>query len=157
MCLTDYEITNIITSKKIISKPPKKIMSLTGSSLKNDMELTNIEANEHFSVFMGQSHLIPSNFSIGLIWKNLSVKKEIILIRYNGPHGGNLKCTSHFVPHVHIYTADAFEKELYKPTTLSNEPVLYTTFDEALMHFCYYCGIEEAYKYFPYIAQQSLF
>lgn len=158
MFLTNEEIDNIITCQKIITKPPKRQMQESGYNLRNDFELTSADNKHHFNVFIRQNTELPDNFSIGLIWKNTDIGKNIIMFRCNGPHGGNLKISEHFKPHTHTITTHDILNEIYKPTANgTKETNEYHTFDEALAHFCLYCGIQNAQTFFPSIISQSLF
>lgn len=158
MCITDDMINCMITCNKIITKNPKRLMEEHGVNLRNDMELSSSDGQEHFSVFIRQNTQLPDNFSLGLIWKNAELNKNIILYRCNGPHGGNIKIKEHFKPHIHKINAKNIENEIYKPTIEGIEMTAeYNTFDEALSFFCLYCGIQDACNFFPQIRSQSLF
>lgn len=158
MEITNDMIDRIITCQKIITKPPKCQMQETNSNLRNDMELSSEDGQEHFSVFLRQNKLLPDHFSIGLIWKNAELNKSITVLRCNGPHGGNLKFKEHFKPHIHKITADDIQNECFKPTINNTEITTnYNTFEEAVMFFCTFCGINNAHIYFPWIMNQSLF
>lgn len=158
MFLTNEEIDNIITCQKIIAKPPKRQMQESGYNLRNDFELTSADNKYHFNVFMRQNTELPDNFSIGLIWKNTDIGKNIIMFRCNGPHGGNEKIPEHFKHHTHTITTDDISNEIYKPTMSgTKETNEYHTFDEALAYFYLYCGIQNAQIFFPSIISQSLF
>lgn len=158
MFLTESEIEDIITCNKTITKPPKRQMQESGCNLRNDFELASADNKQHFNVFMRQNTVLPDHFSIGLMWKNTELGKNIIMFRCNGPHGGNEKIPEHFKPHTHTITTDDISNEIYKPTMSgTKETNEYHTFDEALAYFCLYCGIQNAQIFFPSIISQSLF
>ncbi len=156
--MTSFEdITNFITCEKVISKPPKRTPKDENRCWRNDMELTTLDGNEHFSVFMRQSQILPDNFSIGLQWHCQETGKKITLIRCNGPHGGNKSISWHFTPHVHLLSEENYNAEMLNHPTKVDTNVYYKTYDEAIAYFCCYCGIRNAEKYFPQVVNISLF
>jgi len=154
---TQNEIDNLIKCPKVITNPPKRVMTLDNGHYRNNMELKSEDGQHIFHVFIRENAKFAENFSIGLDY--LPPEGEsICLFRCNGPHGehsNDLTTTHHYACHVHVakdYNINAGRKsELYAETTAS-----YISFEEALLHFLNYCNIKGAEKYMPNLRQLSL-
>lgn len=151
------DVFQFITCKKVISRQPRRQPKEENGNWRNDMELTTVDGTQHFSVFMRQNQMLPDHYSIGLRWHCQELGKWITLFRCNGSHGANQKCQWHNKPHTHTLPEENFNTARYAQQSLINANPSYLTYNEAIVHFCVYCGIQDAEKYFPQILSISLF
>ena len=156
MIINNEDILTLITCPKTITKPPRKLMKSEFRSFKNSFELSSIDGNELFLVFIRQSQILPEDFSIGLRWRCKDLGKDITLFRCNGAHGGNISIDSHFVPHTHQLSIDDFNREIFKERTV-DVVTNYSTFDGALEFFCTHCNIQNARNHIEAIKSTPLF
>ncbi len=135
---TQKELEALITVPKIISKKPKKEWQEDRGHLKNEMIVRNKDKDLLFTVFMRKNIKFIENFSIGLIFHPYDGKKEIHLLRCNGPHGDFNRTQSthpHFHCHVHIIDAIRLNEER---NPLGNAEIVshYRTYEQAFPYFC---------------------
>jgi hypothetical protein len=130
--------------------------------LANDAKL--VASNEvagEFLVFMRRNEDFPENFSIGLIYQPNDGSGEVVLLRYNGPHGsfnGGSGRASH--PHwdYHVHTASQKALEAgERAEKYADKTTAYASFEEALPYFAKTVNLNErdAYKYFGTQAELS--
>lgn len=105
---------------------------------------------------MRQNTTLTENFSIGLKWEKAPGEDSIILLRCNGPHGGNKKYEIHFVPHIHRLNIELAQQDIFKEND-ARPTEEYSTFDSALFYFCNLCNIKDADKYFSNAFNTALF
>ena len=85
---SEEEINELIRCDKVVSEPPKKAMVSRFGHRRNDMRLRSKEGELDFTIFMRINDAFPENFSIGLVHSPKDERGTIILLRFNGPHGG---------------------------------------------------------------------
>lgn len=155
MNITKEQLDNLIKCQKVITRPPKKHMVEQNQCRRNDFFAHSAELNATFHIFMRQNLILPEDFSVGLQWQTHDYG-NIIILRCNGPHGGNRSLPLHFVPHIHRLNISLAQTDHFRENdTCKTES--YSTFEGAIAHFCSICHIQGAEKYFPYINQQTLF
>ena len=155
MDISEQQLHDLITCpKEIISKPRKEFLCSNGCR-RNDFTAKS-STNQSFRIFMRQNLRLPEDYSIGLIWECQENQEDIILCRFNGPHGGNKKVATHFVTHIHELNLELAKEDVFKESTVK-ETHDYATFTDAIYAFCEYCHIKGAIRYFPTAYSQSLF
>lgn len=156
MNITPQELDVLITCPKEIVKNPRKSFQDSNGNRRNDFTARSADGNV-FQIFMRQNLRLLEDFSIGLIWKCKECpEKDIIICRFNGPHGGNRKIDTHFVTHIHKLNLELAQNDIFKTNDV-RETHDYSTFHEAIYSFCEYCHINGAIKYFPDVYSQPLF
>ena len=146
--LDDRLVKELITCEKRVIKAQRKKMLLENRSNRNSFELESIDEKYQFRLFLRQSEEFVEDFSVGLIWTNsnryTSIKKPIILTRYQGPHDSKapFESDTHHSFHIHELTNEdivcrRFQKPSYKCVTDE-----YVTFEEAVLLFCSNCNIK---------------
>lgn len=145
----------IICPKRAIGADRKRMISVN-RSLRNKASLISVDGNYTYSLFLRQSEDFMEDFSVGLIWTNASkhigINKEIILIRYQGPHdsGKPLGEDVHHDYHIHqISVEDVNERRYLRPGNkeISHD---FSSFLGALFSLTSYCGIIDLDKYIDY-------
>jgi hypothetical protein len=154
MALADEAIKELLQCPKIITRRPRREMSVQGKHRKNDFELKSEDSSHTFYAFMRQSTEFPENFTIGLDYTSSPDGARICLLRCNGPHGETVQLPStpghHFVCHVHMATAAAIEAGL-RPESFTAHTEEFTTFEEAIAYFCSTCNIRDAELHFGFM------
>lgn len=153
--ISEQQLHGLITCPKTIIKRPKKEFYSSNGCLRNDFTAQST-TNEHFRIFMRQNLCLLEDYSIGLIWECQDNNEDIIICRFNGPHGGNRKINTHFVTHIHKLNVELAKEDIFKENDVS-ETKDYATFADAIYTFCEYCHISEALKYFPEAYSLDLF
>lgn len=156
MNITFNQLECLITCPKVITTAPHKKFDVENGNRKNDFRLESENGEHRFSVFMRQNTILTENFSIGLKWETAPTEDSIILLRCNGPHGGNKKYTIHFVPHIHRLNIELAQQDIFKENDVRPTDE-YSTFDSALFYFCNLCNIKDADKYFLNAFSPALF
>jgi hypothetical protein len=153
------ELENIINEEKIISVPPKKDFKEENQHLRQDFEITSLNGEKRFSVFIRKNKNFQENFSIGLVYY-LPEGGNVQLIRLNGNHGevveDILRPSPHFGYHIHKISPEELDRGLSEPK-FSNETKEYASFEQALAYFCRIVNIKNAGEYFTSIGQTNLF
>jgi hypothetical protein len=153
--LENYTVDDLISCAKIIvDKDPKHNLRRDQQHLKADMELTSLEGNLRFSLFIRQHAEYRHNFSIGLVFKGRM--GEVKLIRFNGAHKRVMEEID--VPHYycHIHREKDVENNL---NTLSESEITdkYSSFEDALCYALEYLNVTNYKEYFSSIEQLEIF
>ena len=154
MNISKEQLDFLITCPKMIAIPPNAEMSIQSKCRRNSFALQGINSKEKFGVKLRQNIVLPEDFSVILQWQTM--ERDIILLRCNGPHGGNRKLPLHFVPHIHRLNLELAAQDVFIENDVTSTNG-YSTFESAIRYFCTCCGIAAAEKYFPFIIQTSLF
>ena len=155
MNITTEERDYLIQAPKMILKKPRKLFQNVNGCRRNDFTARS-EDDEQFSIFLRQNMMLGEDFSMGLRWKCREAEREIILCRFNGPHGGNRAIPMHFVPHIHLLNIEDAQEDLFHENDV-HETERYHTFEEAIPLFLEYCGLKDAASYFPSAYETVLF
>ena len=108
-------------------------------------------------MFTRKNEFFPENFTVGLKWVNNGYRKDIVLLRCNGAHGGTYNLnSSHFKPHIHKLTNENLERENFVENHII-ETEEYSTLEDAVRYFCSICHISNPKEYFKYFSQTTLF
>lgn len=154
--VTEELITELIVCpKKAIGADRKRMLSVN-RSLRNKVALISVDGNYTYNLFLRQSEEFMEDFSVGLIWTNaakyVGINKEIILIRFQGPHdsGKPMGEDLHHDYHVHeISVSDIKERRYLRPSNkgVSKE---FSSFSGALFSCVEHCGIIDLEEYIDY-------
>lgn len=145
--MTDDFINNLISCQKNVINVERREMKEENRSFKNNIYLLSVDNKYKFRMFMRQSSSFIEDFSVGLMWLNaneyVNVKKEIILIRCQGPHDGKKEIgfDTHHSFHTHVFTTDDFESKRYEKPSNRNTNEKFSSFEEAIIYFINNCGI----------------
>jgi len=127
--------------------------------LRNEFDLTSLDGQRRYSVFLRKHIEFIENFSIGLVYH--SEEGSINLFRCNGKHGNVvvdiLNPIPHYEYHTHKITAISLENNINEPKGVVEVTQEYASFEQALVYFCKYINIKDVGKYFPNISQLNLF
>ena len=148
--------------KVIISREPSRGYREEGRHRRCDLELETVPAsNTKFQVFIRQSSEFIENFSIGLSYLFYGgIPDQIVLARYNGPHGevSNHPDGHYAKPHIHRITAAEMSSGSTRPKARDREITnKYSIFGEALAVFFEDIGVRNHAAYFPELIQPRLF
>lgn len=153
---SDDELDGLISCVKYVADPPRREMRIDGKMKRNEMTLKSSDETNEFRVFMRQSDDFPENFSIGLVFLPGEDPGEVILIRYNGRHGGTRQHPHHGVFHTHRMKADDLNAGI-KEARVIEETKDYASFEEALRVFLRQIKLDSPDTYFPGLNQPDLF
>lgn len=140
-------VDELIKCPKTIIKADRRSMVEKNRSYRNNIRLESEDGKYNFIMFMRQSSEFLEDFSVGLIWTNANeywnTKKQLILIRCQGPHDSKQEFESdpHHSYHIHqLSSKDIEQKRFNKP---SNRGITdsFSSFDEAIIYFCNRCAI----------------
>ena len=168
--ITEELITELIVCpKKAIGADRKRMLSVN-RSLRNKASLVSSNGNYTYDLFLRQSEEFIEDFSVGLMWTNaakyISVNKEIILIRFQGPHdsGKPMGEDLHHDYHVHQISVDDIKNRRYLRPSNKGISKDFSSFAGALFSCVTHCGIIDLDKYIDYsefnvpmLGQTSLF
>lgn len=151
--LTDDFLQKLITCPKRAIKAERKQMLVINRSRRNNISLVSVDGRYTYTMFLRQSADFMEDFSVGLIWTNAakysSIGKDMILVRFQGPHdsGKPFGEDLHHDYHIHqLSAADISERRFSKPSNkgISRE---FSSFEGAVLAFIKYCGIVELEAY----------
>ena len=148
--------------KVIVSRKPHSGYRISGGHRRCEIVLqADGDPVLQFSVFIRQSTAFIENFSIGLRHQaNVAGLGQIILVRFNGPHGETSRDPDgHYdKPHIHRLTSEEVELGSAQPQERLREVTsLYRSLDEALPAFFQEIGVRDAAEHFPELLQGRLF
>ena len=112
-----------------------------------DIELSCPNPNYKMSMFLRKSIDFPEDTSVGLKLEGPNEIKDqtIVLVRFQGPHGGqSAKKTFgdlHNSYHIHKYTQDDINCRRKKASYGTDGD--FSSFEEAIVKFLAYCNIED--------------
>lgn len=168
--ITEELINELITCPKNVVKADRKRMQLVNRSLRNKVSLISTDGNYTYDLFLRQSEEFVEDFSVGLIWTNaykyIDVNKEIILIRFQGPHdsGQPLGEDLHHDYHIHRTTVTDINEHRYLRPGNKGPSKDFSSFASALFYITSYCSIIDLDKHIdfsqfkePFLNQTSLF
>lgn len=150
--ITEEFISELIACPKKAIKADRKQMIAINRSYRNNVTLRSEDCRYTYILFLRQSEEFMEDFSVGLKWTNaaehIGVSKEILLIRFQGPHdsGKPLGEDLHHDYHIHQITAnDVNQHRYFRPSNLGVSKEFYS-FSSALFAFIDRCGIMELDK-----------
>ncbi|MBI5526713.1 MAG: hypothetical protein HY897_10310 [Deltaproteobacteria bacterium] len=108
-----------------------------------------------FHVFMRINEKFQENFSIGLEYVPSDEPGNIVLLRFNGPHGEHVLYPHHAHYHIHEAKVDAIAAGL-KPERYAVVTTDYASYPEALAAFLRRINLGDADRHFPGVFQGTL-
>lgn len=145
--VTPELIQELILCPKKAVRAERKRMQPINRSLRNKIALVSTDGKYTYNLFLRQSEEFIEDFSVGLIWTNtasyIGVNKEIILIRFQGPHdtGKPLGEDLHHDYHIHEITVSDINERRYMRPSSKETSKNFSSFAGALHHIVSYCGI----------------
>ncbi len=168
--ITEKLINELITCSKKAIKADRKRMVNINRSFRNKIALCSIEGEYTFDLFLRQSEAFIEDFSVGLIWTNAAqysdIAKDIILIRFQGPHdsGKPFGEDLHHDYHIHQITVDDIAQKRYLRPSNKESSAKFSSFPGAvceIMKHCNIIGLDDCIDCSPFISpspdQLSLF
>lgn len=162
--ITEDLINELITCPKKALKAERKRMVAVNRSLRNRIALCSLGGEYSFDLFMRQSEEFLEDFSVGLIWTNAAeysdIAKDIILIRFQGPHdtGKPFGEDIHHDYHIHqISVEDIAQRRYLRPSDKSSSG-RFNSFPSAVYEIVEYCniiGLEKCIDYSPFAKPPS--
>ena len=154
--ITEQLINELITCPKKAVQANRKRMIPVNRSLRNKIAIVSMDGSYTYDLFLRQSEEFMEDFSVGLIWTNaakyIGISKEIILIRYQGPHdsGKPLGEDIHHDYHIHQISVDDVNERRYMRPRNKEISKDFSSFASALFSFVSYCGIIDLVKCIDY-------
>ena len=154
--ITETFLNELITCTKRAIKAERKRMVLINRSYRNKIDLISLDSNYTFELFLRQSDIFSEDFSVGIKWANASkyvgINKEIILIRYQGPHdsGKPLGEDLHHDYHIHQITVEDINERRYLCPSNKEISKEFSSFSDALFSIVSHCDIIDLDKYIDY-------
>lgn len=140
-------IDELISCPKRIDRKKRAKFKEDYRHYRMDIELSCSDPKYKMSMFLRKSLDFPEDFSVGLKLEGPNEIKEqtIVLVRYQGPHGGQSaeKAFSdlHNSYHIHKYTQDDIDCRRKKASYEKDGD--FSSFEEAIVKFLAYCNIED--------------
>lgn len=145
--ITEELINELISCPKKAVRADRKRMVAVNRSLRNNVALLSEDDRYTYDLFLRQSEEFMEDFSVGLRWTNaagfIGVNKDILLIRFQGPHdsGKPLGEDLHHDYHIHqITTEDIRQRRYFRPSNFGSSKD-FCSFSGALIAFVGRCGI----------------
>lgn len=140
-------VEELIACNKTIERKRKPTLKEDFRHYKTNIPLSCTIPNVRMSMFLRRLKDFPEDFSVGLKLDgpNAFMEYDIVLVRFQGPHGGQSTDKSmsslHNTYHIHEYTQDDLlcrrKKASYKGAGR------FSSFEEALIQFMEKCNISD--------------
>ncbi len=140
-------IDELISCTKIIERKRKPSFKEDFRHYKMNIQLSCPDTNAKMTMFLRRSKDFSEDFSVGLKLDgpNEIMEYDIILIRYQGPHGGQSGTQTiadlHNSYHIHEYTEDDFIHRRKRASYKCDGK--HTSFEEAIILFMERCNIAD--------------
>lgn len=141
------DINELITCKKTILRKKKPQFKEDQRHYRMDIELSCAEPQIRMSMFLRRLIDFPEDFSVGLRLEGPNEIKEhaVVLVRFQGPHGGQSSEKSltdlHNSYHIHEYTQE--DVDCRRKNASYKEMGNFTSYEEAIVLFLKKCNIED--------------
>ena len=132
-------IEEYIACPKVIDRKRKPSFKIENRHYRMDIDLSCSEKSAKMSMFLRKSIEFSEDFSVGLKLEgpNEFLEYTIVLVRYQGPHGGQSPSGSmadmHNSYHIHEYTQKDFECRRKKASYKGSAD--FSSFEEAIVSF----------------------
>ena len=141
------DINTLITCPKRIERKKRPQFRKEYRHYRMSIKLTCSESNYKMSMFLRRLVDFPEDFSVGLRLEGPNDIKEqdIVLVRYQGPHGGQSAEKSstdlHNTYHIHEYTQN--DIDCRRKNASYKEEGSFSSFEEAVIMFMKRCNIDD--------------
>lgn len=145
-------VEEYITCEKIIDRKRKPTFKDEFRHKKMTIELVCPTVNAKMSMFLRYLKDFPEDFSVGLKLDgpNEIMECDIVLVRFQGPHGGQSAKKDmsdlHNSYHIHEYTQD--DKNCRRKRASYKGPANFASFEEAIICFLERCHIADPNEIF---------
>ncbi len=145
--ITEDLINELIVCPKKAIKADRKRMIAVNRSFRNRITLCSLDGSYGFDLFLRQSEEFVEDFSVGLIWTNASqysdIAKDIILIRFQGPHdsGKPFGEDLHHDYHIHQISVEDIAQRRYLRPSRKTSSDKFHSFSGALHEIIQHCSI----------------
>ncbi len=140
-------VDELIRLPKVIDRKRRPQLKEEFRHYKMNLELTCVDSSARMTMFLRRLKDYPEDFTVGLKLDgpNEIMECDVVLLRYQGPHGGQSATQSfgdlHNSYHIHEYTEDDLrcrrKKASYKCAGR------HTSFEEAIVLFLEHCHISD--------------
>jgi hypothetical protein len=143
------DIETLIKCKKSIINKQRPEFKQEYQHLRMNIKLNSSLKNHSMTMFLRKLKDSMNDFSIGLRLDTPHPYSDfqIVLARFQGPHGGQSDNSSfaglHNAYHIHLYSQTDFERKRKKASVDSKIPANYSSFEEAVCEFLIYCNIDD--------------
>jgi len=142
-----YSVENIIQCKKSIQRIRRINMKLDNRHLRGDIDLVCDLPDIKLVMFLRRLQFFPEDFTVGLRIEtpNPFLDSSIVLLRFQGPHGGHISPDGdiHNSYHIHYYSEDDLRHRRKKASVANKLPGTFNSYDEAVVQFLEYCNIKD--------------
>lgn len=141
------EIDSLINIEKTITNKRRPDFALNNRNYKMNITL-EAEGDTEFRMFIRQLVDFPEDFTVGLRIESPNKYSEstLVLLRFQGPHGGQSSTKSHDDLHnnyhIHIYTEEDYNAKRNK-ASYANKSTSFSSLEEAIVEFMKYCNITD--------------
>jgi len=155
-------IQELISCPKRANKVDKKNMYSENRHSRKNIDITSLDGKYTFKMFLRKSEEFVEDFSVGLIWTNpndyTDIKKNIILLRCQGPHDSKstVGADIHHSYHIHEITMEDIENTRYSSPANKEVTKNFSSFSSAILHFIKICDIIEIDDYIKDIITKNL-
>lgn len=154
--ISEEMIEDLIRCQKKILKADRRKMISKNRSSRNNATLSSLDGKYKYRMFLRRSDEFFEDFSVGLIWTNpnefTSIKKDIILLRCQGPHDSKQpeSFDLHHSFHIHQISVQDIEAHRYSTPRHKEVTDAFHSFEEAAWYFSDLCGIINIEEHFEY-------
>lgn len=140
-------VEEYIACKKVIDRKRKPAFKDEFRHVKMTIDLSCPTINAKMSMFLRRLKDFPEDFSVGLKLNgpNEIVDVDVVLLRFQGPHGGQSRTQSfhdlHNSYHIHEYTQD--DMNCHRRRASFKCSADFSSFEEAIIAFLKRCNIED--------------
>jgi len=152
-------IGELLHCKKYINKKRRPEFQIDQRHLKMNIDLECEVPDIKMTMFLRKLLAYPEDFTVGLRidTPNRFADHVIVLVRFQGPHGGQTKERNmddlHNNYHIHLYT----EEDLLRHRKMASykEAGFFESFEQAIDEFLVYCNIEDRHGIFEADRQKA--
>jgi hypothetical protein len=139
--ITEQLLNRVIEAPKIAIKAKSKKMVLINRNHSNTIYLKSDDSEYGYRLVLRQSDTFIEDFSVALIWDNANtvsdINKDIILVRYQGPHDGKVPVGTdeHHSYHIHRITLEDIKEKRFNKPSNRQYTNRYASFEQAIKRF----------------------
>lgn len=142
-------VEELIHAPKEIVNKKRPEFKLDQRHFRADLSLKCDTPPLNMTMFLRRLKDFPEDFSVGIRINTPNPYSEsvIVLVRYQGPHGGQSETRSmediHNRYHIHCYSQDDFNHNRKKASLNNKMEAKFNSFEEAICELLEYCNIKD--------------
>jgi hypothetical protein len=143
------DVEQLIKSKKCIEKKRRPELKQENRHFRAEIDLKCDLNDVNMTMFIRKHVDVFDNFTVGLKLNtpNPYIDHILVLLRFQGPHGGQSDTREfanlHNRYHIHRYTEEDFLHKRKKASVDSKYPADFSSYEEAVCSFLKFCNIED--------------